>query len=302
MSSFSAISQKTKIITGLLILSLLVLCAGSIFFAQKILVQNAVPTPITTHLAPFSDSTDLPARPVSVIQPLIQDCLFVYFQGCVQRIAQNLVNENNKYENFAAKDIQYIFSFNQQSTLFSYSEVVDPSFTSRYFPESATTSSSTKLEQRFTAEQILQRVSIKENINPRVLLTLMEVTQNGKGVISTSRNAQQPFFDNDLGFAKQLTTVSQELSASALKYQLQKQDGKALPKQLVFFNKAYTVGDQTTGDTLALVEFLAAHSKGKGQFEQSIEVEQTESAPANNFVGLYTQLFSVDPIQNIITR
>jgi hypothetical protein len=293
---FPQISINSRVFIGLLSLSLLLIAIGGFSYVFGKDISPFATRPMTSVEPSPTPSVVVPEKPVSVIEPLIQPCLFSYFHGCSQRIAQNLMNAENRYEDFAAVDINYIMTFNQESTLLSYNEVVTPEFMSQYYPEIATISA--QLEQNLTAEQIMGRVAAKNNINPRVLFTLMEVVRDGKGAVLTPRNVQTTFSDEQIGFSDQLATVAEEISASAQKYEIMKQDGTSPPRELTFFGKKYQVSDQINGETLAIVEFLGKYLKSKGHFEQAIISGVGDEFPVNNFVGLYTKLFQVSPLTN----
>lgn len=276
------------VLGGVMVLSFSGFIPKLLFSSQP---QSSASTPSSTPAPSFAPL----AQPMVVIQPLLEECLFRYAHACVQRIASKYINQDNQYEKFASADIPFLFSYHFKSAFPSYKEGLSPLLLQTYFPELAANSSSAT--QPFTAADILQHIAQQENINPRVLLALMEVFRNGQGPLLGGVHPSVAFFDTKEGFAGQTAKIAQELKAAQLKYFLLAHD-EQLPRTLQFFGKTYTVDPQTKEGTLAITEVLSKHMRDRNQFERALVVNPSETVPENNFVSLYTKLFQVDPLTN----
>ncbi|GEM_PF-1651905 len=281
---------------------ILLLLSFAVIFASISLWQRSRASSVDTQ-GVYQDANAIEADayapldpPMTAIEPMIKECLFSYFGACVQRIGPDFINTSNRYEDFAELDIPYITSFHHESSLPTYREPLSSELIQKYFPEYATVN---PVPSYFTSAQILQRIAMRENVNPRLLLTLMEVFQSGQGpVLVSKRSSQYPFFDQPEGFAAQLSQVAAQLRELQLKYELQLQDIGTLPSSISFFDKKYLVSAGVSPASLAIAEFMSQNMKSRNQFERAVVVASTAKNSSNNFVELYTKIFQVDPIMN----
>jgi hypothetical protein len=277
-----------------------VIAAGYLFFVLGTVIfrrQNGNQTAqqLDTLYSPPPLQDEPLKEPLLVIQPVIEDCLFPYFSACVEKIARNFINTNRKYEVYAEEDVKYLLSFHQQGSLSGYSEIATPAQLEKYFPEYL--ASDEKKVEPIPAALILQRVALKENVNPRVLMTLMEVLYKGHGVVLTGEtHPQYSYFADRSTFFTQLEQTATELNLAHAQYGL---PGKTFPKTFTFQDKTYQVDKNINAETMAIVEYLSKHLKNRGDFEKALLPKVKEGElPNGNFVRYYQLLFGVNPVTN----
>lgn len=253
--------------------------------------------------------------PVNEISSLLQPCLFTFQHSCasaaeVSKIkaeadpAPNvLIPTNTAYEPVAIQDLFAVLSFTPNQGLAQYQVPLEKSQLLKFFPEQKlTASASANLPTSMPAPLVLARVGAIYNLNPRLLLALTEVVNQGHGpIMSGTHDYSTPYFSTSNGFMAQLLQVATELQASESKYLGQVQD-KLTPNFLTFFDKKYVVTKNTNPESLALATFLATHLPDKKAFEtaiyqptQPIAKDKSGLSQTQNFVFLYTLLFGTDP-------
>lgn len=300
---FSDQQYSLKVILIALVVVLLILgggAAGFFFWQSRQSLQ-------TSPLATQNTITDAQINntplflSLDTIQPIISSCKFVNYNACVEKTSDEKNLAGQTYDVFAQDDIFFWLNKQQKSPLRNLNVDVSPDLAQKYFPEYLQDMSNGRLT--LSAGIIIQKVARQENINPRLLLILMELANHGQGpVFSVSADPNKPYFADNSGFFQQLATAAQELHASQLKYMTLTKETKHLPTSLTFFNKTYTVDPATNAETLALVDFFAKHFD-QSSFERALaHVEENQDPNQNqvpvtyNFTLLYTLFYQVDPL------
>jgi hypothetical protein len=274
----------------------------------------------STSTATRSTSTDAnDLVTTGAIEPLLAPCRFIYRGSCILQAQTGTEDQTQpaqakksqpakpvKYEEFALDDVFSIFDHQHSDTHLSTMEIaLTVSQVKTYFPEYASDAEAdpnTRIKQPVAS--VLTHISSRYNINPRLLLTLMELVRQGKGpLFSTQADINAPFSDSNDGFVAQFEQAGQELQRSEIKYTSTVAGKLPLPTEMNFFNKTYQVKRNANPEDLAIIEFLGNHLSSRQEFERAIKVfpvEQraslTDSVRKTNFGELYTLLFQIDPI------
>jgi hypothetical protein len=300
---------------GLLILGVVLALVGGVVFLyfsrQQIdrwwhilFLKNAVSS--QNSLPANADGSE--AVTVSAIEPLLAPCRFTFRAACITPISPNQGDQETqpkktpKYEDFALDDVFLWFDNHTQTNLSTKEVVLTADQVAVYFPEYARDVSNNTLNQ--SVALTLTRIASKYNINPRLLLALMELQrQNNSPLVSPTADINKPFFDSADGFVAQVERVARELHQSNVKYQGFVRAKLPLPTEIQFFNKTYQIKKNVTPEDLAVVEFIGQYAASRQDFEKAIKVFAPEQKPSlsrtiirSNFSELYFELYQLDPL------
>jgi hypothetical protein len=272
---------------------------GSLSFSTGVNNPESTPVPNADQsiFSPFTSS----------LQPMIASCKMSYFGACITPPAfanGSAISTETKYENFAQDDIFYWLNKYPINSLVTARTMMDQNLAKEYFPEyNGNVTSQGKVDVAVTA--LIQRVSAKQNINPRVLFALMELLHKGSGVLLGSNYPlDEVYFQKQGDLSSQVTQVATELRLARTKYVLMEKNNQGLPQKVTFFDKEYQVKNSARPEDLALAEFLGKHLTSRRDFEKAIgvfptdqDLVQAQVGQGENFVAIYKMLFAEDPIK-----
>ncbi len=299
--------RKIDARTVLIILSVLLVIAGVgfVIFINRSLATRTAQSEVTPQAATLVADNSV-IVPVSEISTIIKPCLFVVMNSCAKTIGADKAIDlnpaadptlNTSDESFAQQDIFNAISNTPNKGLANYQVAIDGQTVETYFPEYKKDASASAVS--ISAPIVIARVATKHDVNPRVLLVLMEILNGGSGpLFSGTIDFSTPYFTDKPGFVTQLATVASDLQGEKTKYTLMQQEGGRFPSTVNYFGKDYTVSN-ANAETLALVDYLAQKLNSKKDFEKAIYAPAVDDKsgvnPGQNFDLLYKLIYSEDP-------
>ena len=233
------------------------------------------------------------------LKPLISSCQFHLNDACVTRIGELQLSQADKYQALVRDDMNQVLATHPDSMIAKQKVHVLPLTAQKYFREYQ--EDVNQREVSVSAMEAVIRVALQYDINPRVLLAMMETQQGRQGpLLSSVENIENPFNLSETSFIGQLDQVANSLGAYVNNHKDQ-----TSTNTLLVFDHAYSVDKTMNPESLAIIQWFADHSPDQQTFEQSVVVfdEQTPElfAPSNligqhNFQLTYMTLFNENPL------
>lgn len=241
--------------------------------------------------------------PITTLEPIIKPCLFVFYKSCAQAAQPDQPTQSppaspTDYTATVETDLFTVISQQPGKDLATTTVPLSQQQVALLFPEYLADSHTKQVQ--LPVVLVLHRVAAKYNLNPRLMLLLTEVMNQGRGLFfSPSPDLTQPFFtvDQPTGFVTQLLSVVNELHAAQVSYSL----NNKMPTTLTFYDRQYTVSPKMNNESLALMAFLSQHFSNRQVWERAVSPISTQKSAdydtvkTTNFIALYKFIFAVDP-------